>query len=141
MFRNVLIGVVGLVFCFILLGSAGWLMFTLSGERELFQALDAGTMSKEEFAAAFFEASERKIFITQVLALPLIAMITGGFIGLFARDRIWLPTLAGIIPLLFFVFEISVRGAVLSVVYVLLAVSTATMANRFRSPNVAGAAD
>ncbi|MBK9163590.1 MAG: hypothetical protein IPM21_06665 [Acidobacteria bacterium] len=132
MFRSVLIGVLGFILSGMLLGFAGWLFFNFSGERELLQALHAGTISKEEFAEAFFDGAVRKSLVTEILALPLVAIITGGFIGLLARERVWLPTLVGIFPVLFFVLEISVKGMVLSAIYSLLAIAFATVTYRWR---------
>ena len=133
MIRNILIGVVGVVFAGILLSVGGWLMFNFSGEGELIKALQTDTISKEEFAGAFFDGAERRTLVMEILVFPLIALSVGGFVGLFARERAWLPAIIGISPIfLFLLSEPSIKGVLLSTVYTILAIAIATIISRRR---------
>lgn len=133
MIRNILIGVVGVFLTGILLSLAGWLMFNFSDQGELIMALHTGTISKEEFAGTFFEGAERRTLVSEILIFPLIAVSLGSFVGLFARERTWLPALIAISPLFLFLLSVpSIKGVLLCAVYATLAIAIATILSRWR---------
>lgn len=108
-------------------------MLNFSQQGALIMAREAGAISDADFAEAFFSKTESMILATELIVGPLIALSVGCFVGLLARERVWLPTLLGLIPVfLFFLSVPSVRLGLLCGIYTSLAIAIATFLSRRR---------
>lgn len=74
------------------------------------QDMLAGRISQAEYAEAFFDGVESRIFITEFVQLPIVVLITSGFVGFFARKKAWLPALFAITPVFMFVYKLDLNG-------------------------------
>ena len=132
MIRAILTTIAGLFLTALLLIVSGRLMIELTGQSELIAALLSEAISKDDFAAAYFDAGARLVFYSELAVFPLIALTVGSFVGLLAKKLPWLLALIAIFPIFIFVFEISLKGISLSLAYALTAVAAALIVNRLR---------
>lgn len=136
MFRNLAIGIAGLILSALLLGVAGWFSLNFSEQGRIIRDHQSKRVSDEQFAEVFFQNASHSQFIIEFVAMPLISIVAGCFVGLFARQRVWLPALISIIPvLLFFLVRSNAKGLVLCAIYTVLAIGTAMMLSGLRRNN------
>ena len=136
MFRNLAIGIAGLILSALLLGVAGWFSLNFSEQGRIIRDHQSKRVSDEQFAEVFFQNASHSQFIIEFVAMPLISIVAGCFVGLFARERVWLPALISIIPvLLFFLVRSNAKGLVLCAIYTVLAIGTAMMLSGLRRNN------
>ena len=134
MVRNILVGLGGMILATALMGLFGFLILGYSGQGPLIGAMQTGAISQEKFATTFFEKAENIILISEFVVLPLVALLLGSYIGLFAREKIWLPVLVTTIPLLIFLFSggASIKVVALSLVYFALTYGVARILSTWR---------
>lgn len=133
MFRNLAIGIAGLILSALLLGLAGWFTLNFSEQGRLIREHQANRVSDEQFAEVFFQNAPHSLFLTEFVAMPFIAIVVGCFAGVFARERAWLPALISLSPvLLFFFLPPTAKGLGLCAMYTALAIGTAMMVSRLR---------
>jgi hypothetical protein len=139
--RNVLVVGGSVILSFVLLSVGGWIFLQTSSQGEWIREFAAdGKMPKYQEAMEKygdpFDMMARGMRVMRFVLLPIVALLTGTFVGLLARSAVWQTAAISLSPLALLVLTAhswTLVGLLLSCVYIVLCSMASLLLYRWKS--------
>ena len=143
--RNVLVVIGGAIFSFVLLSVGVWIFLQTSSQGEWIRksAAEGGVPKYEETIEKYgdpFDMMVRGMRVMQFVLWPIVALLTGAFVGLLARSAVWQTAAISLTPLSLLVLaghSWNLAGIALSGVYLALCCAASLLLYRWKGKRLA----
>jgi hypothetical protein len=134
----VLLVVCGIILSFVLLSIGLWIFLQTSSQGQWIRESAGRVPEYEETIEKYgdpFEMMARGMRVMEFVLLPIVALLTGAFVGLLARSAVWQTAAFSLIPLSLLVLAAhswNLRGFVSSGVYLALCCAASLLLFRWK---------